>query len=417
MAPVPREEYGHFYGGDSYVMLYTYLNNNKEEYIIYFWQGNKSSQDEKGASALHAVALDDKYGGAPMQVRVVQNKEPPHFYLVMQQFGGMVVHEGGHASGFKNVDDEHSYDTDGTRLFQVRGTNEWNTRAIQVAEEPKALNSGDVFILETPSNVFIWYGKGSTGDEREYAKKIVNAVCPKRGYESVTEGQEPKEFWSGLGWDVATQGRPTYAEFKEEVVREYREPRLFQCSNARGYFYVEEVFDFDQHDLIEDDVMILDTYFEVFVWIGKNANAEEKKGALQAALEYVKTDPSGRTIDDTVIMQIKQGFEPTNFRCHFHAWDDEMWSKGMSYEELKSQLGSEAEAVCVHEALDEWSGNKKYPYEQLRDGPLPETVDLTAKEKFLSDEEFEKVFEMDRTEFNALPKWKQNAAKKKVKLF
>ncbi|EGD82600.1 scinderin isoform 2 [Salpingoeca rosetta] len=419
MAPVPKEQYGHFYSGDSYVMLYTYLRNSKEEYIIYFWQGNKSSQDERGASAKHAVDLDDKYGGAPVQVRVVQNKEPPHFYLVMKQFGGMVVHEGGHASGWKNVDDKDSYDTDGTRLFQVRGTNEWNTRAIQVDEEPKSLNSGDVFILETPQNVFLWFGKGCTGDEREYAKQIVKRVCPKRGasFEAITEGQEPKEFWQGLGWDIDTQGRPTYAEFKEQAIQEYHEPRLFQCSNARGYFYVEEIFDFDQNDLIEDDVMLLDTYFEVFVWIGQNANPEEKKGALQAAVDYVKTDPSGRTVDDTCIMQIKQGFEPTNFRCHFHAWDDDMWSKGMSYEELKAKLGSEVEGVDAMAALDEWSGNKKYPYELLRDGPVPETVDVTAKEQYLEDEEFEKIFKMTRAEFNALPKWKQNGKKKEVKLF
>ncbi|EGD82454.1 villin-1 [Salpingoeca rosetta] len=419
MAPVPKDQHGHFYSGDSYVMLYTYLRNSKEEYIIYFWQGNKSSQDERGASAKHAVDLDDQYGGAPVQVRVVQNKEPPHFYLVMKQFGGMVVHEGGHASGWKNVDDKDSYDTDGTRLFQVRGTNEWNTRAIQVDEEPKSLNSGDVFILETPQNVFLWYGKGCTGDEREYAKQIVKRVCPKRGasFEAITEGQEPKEFWQGLGWDIDTQGRPTYAEFKEQAIQEYHEPRLFQCSNARGYFYVEEIFDFDQNDLIEDDVMLLDTYFEVFVWIGQNANPEEKKGALQAAVDYVKTDPSGRTVDDTCIMQIKQGFEPTNFRCHFHAWDDDMWSKGMSYEELKAKLGSEVEGVDAMAALDEWSGNKKYPYELLRDGPVPETVDVTAKEQYLEDEEFEKIFKMTRAEFNALPKWKQNGKKKEVKLF
>ena len=38
---VPQEQglYGQFFGGDSYVILYTYLINNKENYIIYFWQG------------------------------------------------------------------------------------------------------------------------------------------------------------------------------------------------------------------------------------------------------------------------------------------------------------------------------------------------------------------------------------------
>eukprot|EP00049_Salpingoeca_infusionum_P017156 m.351941 g.351941 ORF g.351941 m.351941 type:complete len:836 (+) comp16405_c0_seq1:595-3102(+) len=421
MAPVPKEQYGHFFSGDSYVMLYTYIpeGKTKEEYIIYFWQGHKSSQDERGASAKHTVDLDDKYGGAPVQVRVVQNKEPPHFYLVMQQFGGMVVHEGGHASGWKNVQDTDSYDTDGTRLFQVRGTNDWNVRAIQVDEEAKSLNSGDVFILETPTNVFLWFGRGCTGDEREFGRSIVKSVVPKRGAsaETITEGAEPEEFWRGLGWDPAN-GRPTYAEVKDATEEEFHEPRLFQCSNARGYFYVEEIFDFDQEDLIEEDVMLLDTYNEVFVWIGSQANVTEKKGALEAAMKYVETDPSGRTLEDTCLMQVKQGFEPTNFRCHFHAWDDDKWSSGKSYEELVAELGSAAAGVAVSEALDDYSTKKKFPYAQLMDNTkLPEAVDLTQKEQYLSDEEFQQVFQMSRAEFNALPKWKQNGKKKAVKLF
>lgn len=42
------------------------------------------------------------------------------------------VQQGGRASGFKNRQDVDSYDVDGTRLFQVKGTTEVNTRAVQV---------------------------------------------------------------------------------------------------------------------------------------------------------------------------------------------------------------------------------------------------------------------------------------------
>ena len=41
----------------------------KEAYIIYFWQGGKSSTDEKAASALLSRQIDDELGGAPVQVR------------------------------------------------------------------------------------------------------------------------------------------------------------------------------------------------------------------------------------------------------------------------------------------------------------------------------------------------------------
>ncbi len=79
----------------------------------------ESSQDEKAAAALHAVSLDDKYGGAPVQVRVVQNKEPDHFLLVFKK--RLIIHSGGKASAFKNRAAKDSYDVDGTRLFHVRG--------------------------------------------------------------------------------------------------------------------------------------------------------------------------------------------------------------------------------------------------------------------------------------------------------
>ena len=39
MVPQEKKLYGQFFGGDSYVILYTYEVNRKENYIIYFWQG------------------------------------------------------------------------------------------------------------------------------------------------------------------------------------------------------------------------------------------------------------------------------------------------------------------------------------------------------------------------------------------
>lgn len=95
---VAPEKYGQFYAGDSYVILYTYMDNRgREAYIIYFWQGRDSSKDEIGASALLAKELDDSMGGAPVQVRVVQGKEPAHFRQIFE--GTMIIHAGGKASG------------------------------------------------------------------------------------------------------------------------------------------------------------------------------------------------------------------------------------------------------------------------------------------------------------------------------
>jgi hypothetical protein len=53
MVPVPEHLYGQFFSGDSYVILYEYKDaRGKDAAFIYYWQGTKSSQDEKADSAL-----------------------------------------------------------------------------------------------------------------------------------------------------------------------------------------------------------------------------------------------------------------------------------------------------------------------------------------------------------------------------
>lgn len=50
--------------------------------------------------------------------------------------------------------------------------------------------------------------------------------------------------------------------------------------------------------------MILDTYSEVFVWIGRGANEVEKRESLKIAQEYINSDPSGRDVDSTQLLQV-----------------------------------------------------------------------------------------------------------------
>lgn len=38
LVPVDPEWYGYFYGGDCYLILYTYLVNNRKSYLLYIWQ-------------------------------------------------------------------------------------------------------------------------------------------------------------------------------------------------------------------------------------------------------------------------------------------------------------------------------------------------------------------------------------------
>ena len=70
--------------------------------------------------------------------------------------------------------------------------------------------------------------------------------------------------------------------------------------------------DFQQEDLCEDDVMILDTWYDLFIWIGARSLPEEKKRAIETAKQYVVTDPCKRDPDLSMYL-VKQGHEPVIF--------------------------------------------------------------------------------------------------------
>lgn len=69
----------------------------------------------------------------------------------------------------------------------------------------------------------------------------------------------------------------------------------------------------------------LHSSFQVFLWIGKEANEVEHREAVVTSREYLHTHPGDRD-PDTPIILIKQGFEPPTFTGWFTAWDSTKWS-------------------------------------------------------------------------------------------
>uniref|UniRef100_A0A8C1TVL1 Villin-like n=1 Tax=Cyprinus carpio TaxID=7962 RepID=A0A8C1TVL1_CYPCA len=418
--------FGQFYGGDCYLVLYTYNRANKQQYILYMWQGRHATQDEVTACAYQAVNLDNKYNGAPTQVRVVMGKEPRHFLAIFK--GRLIIFEGGTGRpGVVNPDP-------GARLFQVRGTHEMNTKATEVPGRASSLNTNDVFLLKTHQNVFLWYGKGCSGDEREMGKAVADLLS-EQDKQIVMEGQEPAAFWVALG------GKAPYATDKrlEKEVAPH-EPRLFECSNQTGRFLMTEVADFTQDDLDEDDVMLLDTWEEIFLWIGNSANQYETQESYNSAVEYLKTHPAGRD-PGTPITTVKQGHEPPTFTGWFNAWDAHKWSNlnntslnkktgggGGSYSapggpgNIKShnqRMSSSISNAYVDQSLSRAKPSGMLHSEQLVKTPnqLPQGLDPEKREEYLTDAEFENLFGCTRNNFQRLPKWRQNDLKKKAGLF
>ncbi|XP_051835510.1 gelsolin isoform X2 [Antechinus flavipes] len=310
--PVNPSTYGQFYGGDSYIILYNYRHAGRQGQIIYNWQGADSSPEERAAAAILTVQLDEELGGTPVQSRVVQGKEPAH---LMSLFGGkpMIIYKGGTSrEGGQTVPAS-------TRLFQVRSSSSGATRAVEVTPSASELNSNDAFVLKTPSSAYLWVGEGASDTEKTGAQELLNVLQARPV--QVAEGSEPDSFWEALGGKAAYRTSPRLKDKKLDA----HPPRLFACSNKIGRFVIEEVpGEFMQEDLATDDVMLLDTWDQVYVWVGKDSQEEEKTEALTSAKRYIETDPANRD-HRTPITVVKQGFEPPSFMGWFLGWDNSYW--------------------------------------------------------------------------------------------
>uniref|UniRef100_A0A7N8YQL4 Scinderin like a n=1 Tax=Mastacembelus armatus TaxID=205130 RepID=A0A7N8YQL4_9TELE len=321
--PVEPSSYGQFFGGDCYLVLYSYNAGGREKHIIYTWQGKKCTQDELTASAFLTVKLDDSMGGVATQVRVTQGQEPPHLVSLFKN-KPIVIHQGG--TSRKGGESKPGK----VRLFHIRQSSTKATRAVEVDPTASSLNTNDVFVLKTSDSQFLWKGKGATAEEVAAAKYVAGLLGGTAT--EVEETKEPAGFWAALG------GKKDYQTSKT-LQRIVKPPRLFGLSNKTGRLIAEEVpGEFTQMDLATDDVMILDTGDQIFVWIGNEANEAEKTGSSKIAQDYVNSDPSGRR--GIPINTVKQGAEPPSFSGWFHAWDVTMWDKDPSQfmlERIKKQ--------------------------------------------------------------------------------
>lgn len=146
-----------------YFTVYLQLNNfqilsvKSPDSRIHYWIGSQSSQDEQGVVAVKAIELDDLLGGSPTQFREVQGAESPIFLKYFSP-KGIRVQEGGAASGFHHVVNEHR-----DALYQVKGT-----KTCRVAEVPiswDSINEGDAYVLDLGAAIFVWRGKSCRHSE------------------------------------------------------------------------------------------------------------------------------------------------------------------------------------------------------------------------------------------------------------
>ncbi|RAL51845.1 hypothetical protein DM860_010563 [Cuscuta australis] len=315
--PVPKVDIGKFYSGDCYVVLYTYNSHDKkEDYYLCWWIGKDSvEEDQKMASKL-ATSMCNSLKGRPVLGRIFQGKEPPQFVAIFQP---LVILTGGLSSGYKNyiadkgLNDE-TYTADSVALIQISGTSVHNNKAIQVDAVATSLNSNECFLAQSGSSMFTWHGNQSTHEQQQLATKIADFLKPGVALKHNKEGTESSAFWFALG------GKQSYTNKKvpTEVVRD---PHLFTYSMNKGKLEVEEVYNFSQDDLLTEDILILDTHAEVFVWVGQSTDPNEKQNAFEVGQKYTEMAASLEGLSPHVpLYKLTEGNEPSFFTTFF-SWD------------------------------------------------------------------------------------------------
>jgi len=314
VVPWPKDQYGSFYSGDSYICLNTYKKPDGDALLfdVHFWLGKHTTQDEAGTAAYKTVELDDLLGGAPVQHREVQGHESD---LFMKYFNNNIrLMEGGVDSGFKHVEPEKYR----PRLLHIKGKKK--VRVTEVDLTGASLNSGDVFILDNGLEIFQWNGKASGIFEKNKGAMLSRAVKDERAGKPkvnvVEEGTEPAEFWKILG------GKPAKIKSAEEggsdeEAEKAQTKKLFQLSDASGSMVFKEVGSgagVKRTMLKSEDVFIFDVGSEVFAWIGKGASVAERSKSMQFAQDYLTKNNRPAYLP---ISRVLEGGENEVFESHF----------------------------------------------------------------------------------------------------
>ncbi|KAH8653313.1 hypothetical protein BX600DRAFT_515596 [Xylariales sp. PMI_506] len=297
--PWPKTKYGQFHEGDSYIILHSYKVGDRDGqeklgHEIFFWLGNKTSQDEAGTAAYKTVELDEYLHGVATQHRELQSEPSDDF---MALFPRITILSGGVRSGFTHVEAEEKTQDTVVLLRIFKHPSARRTDSIVVHEvEPtcQSLNDSDVFVLEKSGKIWVWQGKNCSPMEKAKAAQVVHDMTEAKhvDVEVISQLESRSHTFISLlgGQDAAPNefqaARPVRST---QQVGNRRPRRLFRLSDSSGQLSFD-LIKADQptrrSDLDSKDVFLLDTGLDIWVWEGSAASRNEKAQWLKVAQLY-----------------------------------------------------------------------------------------------------------------------------------
>jgi hypothetical protein len=175
--------------------------------------------------------------------------------------------------------------------------------------DPGAFGRGDCYLVDAGMKIYLWIGPNSSVDEKFLtAAAAVMSDVDREGkgdIDRIEGGNEPDDF-KALFDDFRLTDEDTEGILKK-VHLETHEYKLWRVHREGDETFFAEV-PMNKASLKTDDVFILDTWDDIFVWRGKDATAREKFDGTVLARRY-----DAERVGVQEIEIIEEGDEPEEF--------------------------------------------------------------------------------------------------------
>ena len=279
VVPWPKDQYGSFYQGDTYIVLNITMKNDTLEYKAHLWVGKDSTADESGTGAYKIVELDDFF---KRKVTLIYEPQGNESKLFKSYFKTIIILEGGIDSGFKKLETQQYR----PRLLHVRGTGSC-VHSTEVPFTIESMNSGDVFIIDDGLVIYNWRGAKSSSFEKYNGTVICEKLKSDRGGKPVIKAidqgdksDEIKKYFKDFSDKIKDEkvGVPSDMEIGCHK-------KMMRLSDATGKLELTSV-EYSKKSLQSEDAFLIDRGDNIFIWVGKGASENEKKFGLVFAKKY-----------------------------------------------------------------------------------------------------------------------------------
>ncbi|MCG3219971.1 MAG: hypothetical protein H7641_01195 [Candidatus Heimdallarchaeota archaeon] len=177
-------------------------------------------------------------------------------------------------------------------------------------KEPYKFLNGDVYVVETDTEMWIWLGSKCYVDDKTvgaWMARILEQKNQDLKIRTILESEEPTKFTEIIDFEVVEGDTPGFLKhFEKQIQKDLRLLQLREDDKGDvdiidlpiGYQYFKS-----------DDAFLLDAQMDIYIWIGKDSQIKEKyeAGRISRKLEVERKFAP-------LVYVIEEENEPEGFR-------------------------------------------------------------------------------------------------------